>query len=177
MATDIAVKLRLLFGRDSENLSRPFFCAVMRLRDLDYALACFWLVIGCLASDNAAQGFLEGRLRILAFKDVELAEETPSKIGGGQLCRISADCPEPVTAKTNRASNSGREWRLSHCAASGRLYSGCAGTPTQARPGETANVHSSCKSDCARGHERRHRHSLVLRVARDLSAGDAFHGP
>jgi len=39
----------------------------------------FLAVIGCLASENAALGFLEGHLRILAFKDVELAEENPRK--------------------------------------------------------------------------------------------------
>jgi hypothetical protein len=46
--------------------------------------ACLFLVlIGCLASDNAALGFLEGRLRILAFKDVELAEGNPPKFSDG----------------------------------------------------------------------------------------------
>lgn len=45
---------------------------------------CFFLVaIGCLASDNAVPGFLEGHLRILAFKDVELAEGNPAKLTGG----------------------------------------------------------------------------------------------
>jgi hypothetical protein len=60
-----------------------------------------------LASDNAALGFLEGRLRILAFKDVELAEGNPPKFSGGnydeyplivlsqdgkkQIARITAD--------------------------------------------------------------------------------------
>jgi len=52
---------------------------------LKYLIApCFFLaVIGCLASDNAALGFLEGRLRILAFKDVELAEENRPKFSDG----------------------------------------------------------------------------------------------
>jgi hypothetical protein len=39
--------------------------------------------VGCLASDDAVPGFLEGHLRILAFKDVELAEGTPPKFSGG----------------------------------------------------------------------------------------------
>src|SRR6266480_2193193 len=43
----------------------------------------FLAVIGCLASENAALGFLEGHLRILAFKDVELAEENPRKFSSG----------------------------------------------------------------------------------------------
>ena len=39
----------------------------------------FLVPVGCLASDNAVPGFLEGHLRILAFRDVELAEGTPPK--------------------------------------------------------------------------------------------------
>jgi hypothetical protein len=52
---------------------------------LEYLIAaCVFLIsVGCLASDNAAPGFLEGRLRILAYKDVELAEETPPKFSEG----------------------------------------------------------------------------------------------
>ncbi|OLB18933.1 MAG: hypothetical protein DMF07_10375 [Verrucomicrobia bacterium] len=58
------------------------FLYVVRLRSL--LLACVFLVpAGCLASDNAVPGFLEGRLRILAFKDVELAEGTPPKFSAG----------------------------------------------------------------------------------------------
>jgi hypothetical protein len=54
----------------------------MRLKSL--SLACLFLVpIGCFASDNTAIGFLEGRLRILASKDVELADGTPSKFSDG----------------------------------------------------------------------------------------------
>jgi hypothetical protein len=54
----------------------------MRLKNL--TLACLFLVpIGCFASDNAAPGFVEGHLRILAFRDVELSDATPSKFSGG----------------------------------------------------------------------------------------------
>ena len=54
----------------------------MRLKSL--TLACLFLVpIGCFASDNTAVGFLEGRLRIVASKDVELADGTPSKFSDG----------------------------------------------------------------------------------------------
>jgi hypothetical protein len=54
----------------------------MRLRYL--ILGCLFLVvICCLASDATERGFLEGRLRILAFRDVELAEGSPSKFSGG----------------------------------------------------------------------------------------------
>jgi hypothetical protein len=54
----------------------------MRLKSLIFA--CLFLVpIGCFASDNAAPGFVEGYLRILAFRDVELSDGTPSKFSGG----------------------------------------------------------------------------------------------
>jgi hypothetical protein len=43
----------------------------------------FFVSIGCLASDNAVPGFLEGHLRILNFKDVELAEGNSPKFGDG----------------------------------------------------------------------------------------------
>jgi hypothetical protein len=43
--------------------------------------ACLFLVpLGRLASDNAAFGFLEGHLKILALRDAELAEGNPPKI-------------------------------------------------------------------------------------------------
>jgi hypothetical protein len=51
---------------------------VMCLREL--IRACLFLIaIGCSASDNAVPGFLEGHLRILAFRDVELAEGNSPK--------------------------------------------------------------------------------------------------
>ena len=52
---------------------------------LEYLIAAyvFLISVGCLASDNAAQGFLEGHLRILAYKDVELAEGNPPKFSEG----------------------------------------------------------------------------------------------
>ena len=52
---------------------------------LEYLIAaCVFLIsVGCLASDTAAQGFLEGRLRILAYKDVELAEGNQPKFSEG----------------------------------------------------------------------------------------------
>jgi len=43
----------------------------------------FLVWIGFLAADNAAPGFLEGQLRILAYKEVELAEGNPPKFSGG----------------------------------------------------------------------------------------------
>ena len=76
----------------------------MRLKSL--SLACLFLVpIGCFASDNAAVGFLEGRLRILASKEVELADGTPSKFSGGNyseypLIVLSQDGKKEITRVT-----------------------------------------------------------------------------
>ena len=68
---------------------------------------CVFLVVACcLASDNAPLGFLEGRLRILAAKEVELAEGNTSKFsadygeypliilsqdGKKEIARVTAD--------------------------------------------------------------------------------------
>ena len=50
----------------------------MRFKHL--ILGCVFLIAACcLASDNAPLGFLEGRLRILTAKEVELAEGNASK--------------------------------------------------------------------------------------------------
>jgi hypothetical protein len=58
------------------------FVYIMRFEYL-LAVCLFSVSVGCWASDNAAPGFLEGSLKILAFKDVELAGESPSKFSGG----------------------------------------------------------------------------------------------
>src|SRR5262245_33677802 len=66
----------------------------MRLNYL--ILGCLFLVpIGCLASDNSAPGFLEGRLKILALRDVELADGTSSKFSDGNY----ADYPLIVLSR------------------------------------------------------------------------------
>ncbi len=54
----------------------------MRLKSLLLGWV-FLVPVGCLASDNAVPGFLEGHLRILAFRDVELAEGNPRKFSAG----------------------------------------------------------------------------------------------
>jgi hypothetical protein len=54
----------------------------MRLTGLLVALL-FVLTVGCFASDNVPRGFLEGHLTILPFREVELADATPSKLSAG----------------------------------------------------------------------------------------------
>ena len=77
----------------------------MRLKPL--ILGCVFLTAArCLASDNAPLGFLEGRLRILAAKEIELAEGNTSKLsanyagypviilskdGKREIARVTAD--------------------------------------------------------------------------------------
>jgi hypothetical protein len=59
------------------------FLYLMRLKYLVRACLCLVPIgIGCLASDESAPGFLEGHLRVLASKDVELAEGNPPKFSG-----------------------------------------------------------------------------------------------
>jgi hypothetical protein len=58
------------------------FLYVMRLKPLLLGFV-FLVPVGCMAADNSALGFLEGHLRMLAVKDVELAEENPTKFSGG----------------------------------------------------------------------------------------------
>jgi hypothetical protein len=76
----------------------------MRLRSLLLA-SVFLVPIGCLASDNAVPGFLEGHLRILAFKDVELAEGNPPKFSAGNyaeypLIILSGDAKKEIARVT-----------------------------------------------------------------------------
>jgi hypothetical protein len=69
--------------------------------------------IGCLASDNAALGIVEGKLKILAFKDVELAEENSPKFSGGNYAQyplviLSEDQKKVVARITADASGNFR---------------------------------------------------------------------
>jgi hypothetical protein len=43
----------------------------------------FFIAVGHLVSDDTVPGFLEGRLRVLASKDVELADGNPPKFSSG----------------------------------------------------------------------------------------------
>jgi hypothetical protein len=78
------------------------------------ALACLFLVpIGCLASDNAAPGFLEGHLRILPFREVELADGTPAsataeKYAEFPLIILSQDEKKEITRLTADANGNYR---------------------------------------------------------------------
>jgi hypothetical protein len=62
------------------------------------SICIFFVPMGCLVSDNAAPGFLEGRLRILAFKDVELAEGNAPKFTTGNY----ADYPLIILSKDGK---------------------------------------------------------------------------
>ena len=69
-------------------------------------LGCLLLIAGaCLASDNAPVGFLEGRLRILANKEVELAEGNPPKFSAADyaeypLIILSQDGKKEIARST-----------------------------------------------------------------------------
>jgi len=68
-------------------------------------LGCLLLIAGaCLASDNAPVGFLEGRLRILTAKEVEVAEGNASKLsadyGEYPLIILSQDGKKEIARST-----------------------------------------------------------------------------
>jgi hypothetical protein len=75
-----------------------FFLYVMRLKSL--IIGCVFLVpMSCLASDNAAPpGFVEGHLKIISPKEVELAEEPSSKSTAGNY----ADYPLIVLSRDGK---------------------------------------------------------------------------
>jgi hypothetical protein len=84
----------------------------MRLKSLLLGWV-FLIPVGCLASDNAVPGFLEGHLRILAFRDVELAEGNPPKFGAGNyaeypLIILSQDGKKEIARVTADADGSYR---------------------------------------------------------------------
>ena len=59
----------------------PIFLAVMRSCPKYLISACVSAVfVGSAAVTAASQGFLEGHLKIISPKEVELADETPSKM-------------------------------------------------------------------------------------------------
>jgi hypothetical protein len=65
----------------------------------------FLVSIGCSASDNSVPGFLEGHLKILALRDVELAEENLPKFSAENyaeypLIILSRDQKKEVTRVT-----------------------------------------------------------------------------
>ena len=75
----------------------------MRIKHL--ILGCVFLIAArCLASDGGALGFLEGHLRILAAKEVELAEGNRSKFsadyGEYPLIILSQDGKKEVARVT-----------------------------------------------------------------------------
>jgi hypothetical protein len=124
----------------------------MRLKSL--IIGCVFLApMSCLASDNAAPGFLEGHLRILAFKDVELAEGNPAKFSGGNyaefpLIILSGDGKKEIARVT--ADKNGN-YRVA--LPPGELCSRCPRPHAQTRPRDTPTVHGNFKSDRAHGHE------------------------
>lgn len=70
----------------------------MHLKSL--ILGCVLFVsIACLASDNRGGGFLEGHLRILTSKDVELAEGNPPKFSGANYAEYPLIVLSPDSKK------------------------------------------------------------------------------
>jgi hypothetical protein len=70
-----------VLGRGSESYPVQLFGEVRALFLKSLTAGCsFLILIGCVrASDAATPGFLEGHLKIISLKEVELAEASPSK--------------------------------------------------------------------------------------------------
>ena len=84
-----------------------FFAVMSSVLKYWFPPASFWLLAGSALIDAAPPGFLEGHLKIVSPKEVELADATPSKItaenyadypliilsrdGEKEIARITAD--------------------------------------------------------------------------------------
>jgi hypothetical protein len=77
--------------------------------------ACIFLMLAGSPSINAAPpGFVEGHLKIISPKEVELADGNAPAITAENY----ADYPLVILnqdGKRSRASHCGREWKLSYC--------------------------------------------------------------
>jgi hypothetical protein len=80
VAANVAVKLDYSFGRDSENLSRPFFAVMASVLEYLISAWVFLLVAGSASIAAAPPGFVEGHLKIVSPKEVELTNENNSTI-------------------------------------------------------------------------------------------------
>jgi hypothetical protein len=96
--------------------------------------ACTFSILAGTASIKAApQGFMEGHLKILSLKEVELADGNappPPKTYAQNYGEFSLIVRSRKEKKKSRGSPR-LEWKLSRCAAAGRLCSGRARTSTQ----------------------------------------------
>jgi hypothetical protein len=80
VATEIAIKLGSVFGRDSETYPAHFLSLMSPFPQYLIPVYICLLLVGTASIDAAPTGFVEGHLKIISPKEVEIADETPSKI-------------------------------------------------------------------------------------------------
>jgi hypothetical protein len=79
MATDIAVKLGYFLGGIVKIYPAHFFAVLTSVLKYLTSACVFLLLAGNASIDAAPPGFIEGHLKIISPKEVELADQTPSK--------------------------------------------------------------------------------------------------
>ena len=117
------------------------------------------LIVGCIflmlagnatSSDALPPGVMEGHLKILSRKPVDIGDENAATVTAENYADYPTDRLEPRRQKRNRAGDRGRKWKLSHCTAARGLCSGRARVAAQARALEAATIHGCLESDCPR---------------------------
>ena len=134
-----------------------FFAVMSSVLKYLVSACVFLLLAGSALIDAAPPGFVEGHLKIVSPKEVELADETPSKITAENyadypLIILSRDGEKEIARVT--ADENGK-YRVA--LPPGNYVLDVQGRATAGpRPRETATIHDHFKSDGARGHEHRH---------------------
>ena len=123
------------------------------------------MLAGSSSTDGAPSVFLEGHLKIISPKEVELADETPSKgidvdYAESPLIISSQDGKKEVARVT--ADENGK-YRAA--LPPGDYILDVQGRQPKGHLRETATLYSSLKSDPARGHEHRHGRPLTFVTA------------
>ena len=75
MATDIAVKLGYSLGGIVKSIPPIFFAVMASVLKYLISACVFLLLVGSASIDAAPSGFVEGHLKIISPKEVELADE------------------------------------------------------------------------------------------------------
>ena len=114
----------------------------MFLKNLIVGSIVLMLAGSATSRDASPSGVMEGHLKILSSKPVDIGDENAATVTPGNypdypLLILSGD-----GKKRNRAGDCGREWKLSRRLATRRLYSGSGRTNTRthtrAHPRKTA---------------------------------------
>ena len=70
-----------------KNYPAHFFAAMSSFLKNQFSTCLFLVLVGTQSINAAPQGFLEGHLKILSLKEVELAGQTLSKVTAGNYAR------------------------------------------------------------------------------------------